>query len=342
MNAAKNNASLQLEALEDRLVASVNPVTMTMNYDASHPLFKSVMTKVSADANTVKIECGDANDNVDVQALPYTSGGFYLKVTALITNSSGLFKKEVFQVDCRGITGFRPVMIFKGNGGNDHFMYDSKLNNDSADKFRILADGGAGTDTLRGGKCGDILVGGSETDWLYGGGGNDILFGNAGDDYLRGGPGNDILLGGNGIDTLHGDGPADLCNVNIGEGDGDDILDGGQNDKVWVSNRWKSDTLTGGLGWNLYVPDYYKFFGVELQADQIIKTTQEHWATTENPVEPLLTDLFSKSGMGLSAFNILHGSPVNVKLSDNWAMHVADMYNLFTLYDDFHQMFGGQ
>ena len=57
----------------------------------------------------------------------------------------------------------------------------------------LAMNGGAGKDTLTGGKKDDFLSGGL---------GNDVLTGNDGSDNLDGGAGNDSLVGGNGGDTL--------------------------------------------------------------------------------------------------------------------------------------------
>jgi Ca2+-binding RTX toxin-like protein len=54
-------------------------------------------------------------------------------------------------------------------------------------------DGGAGNDTL---------IGGKHHDRLFGGAGNDILMGNKGDDFLSGGAGIDTLTGGQGRDAF--------------------------------------------------------------------------------------------------------------------------------------------
>ncbi|MGH6718067.1 MAG: calcium-binding protein [Alphaproteobacteria bacterium] len=64
--------------------------------------------------------------------------------------------------------------------------------------------GGAGTDTLLGGKGNDSLWGRDGADTLIGGAGNDTLFGQDGDDTLLGGDGDDRLLAGAGTDWIDG------------------------------------------------------------------------------------------------------------------------------------------
>ncbi|MFQ5785058.1 MAG: FecR domain-containing protein [Alphaproteobacteria bacterium] len=79
--------------------------------------------------------------------------------------------------------------------------------------------GSAGDDQLAGGAGRDNISGLGGNDFLTGGGGNDQIFGGPGNDILSGGPGNDALFGEAGNDILI-----------AGEGEGDDLLDGGADD----------------------------------------------------------------------------------------------------------------
>jgi Ca2+-binding RTX toxin-like protein len=92
----------------------------------------------------------------------------------------------------------------------------------------LAMNGGAGKDTLTGGKQDDILSGGL---------GNDILTGNDGGDKLDGGAGNDSLVGGNGGDELTA-------------GAGVDTLLGGEGTDVFVlkGNLTSADRIDGGTG----------------------------------------------------------------------------------------------
>ncbi|MFS0738102.1 hypothetical protein ABC347_13720 [Sphingomonas sp. 1P06PA] len=71
-------------------------------------------------------------------------------------------------------------------------------------------NGGAGNDTITGGRAADFLVGGS---------GNDVLNGDLGDDQFLGGAGTDRINGGEGNDTLDGGADADF----LAGGNGDDL-----------------------------------------------------------------------------------------------------------------------
>jgi hemolysin type calcium-binding protein len=68
----------------------------------------------------------------------------------------------------------------------------------------LVAEGGAGDDTLSGGSGRDRLFGGAGNDRVYGGAGADAIDGESGDDRIFGGSGNDWLHGGTGRDRISG------------------------------------------------------------------------------------------------------------------------------------------
>lgn len=78
-------------------------------------------------------------------------------------------------------------IVFYGNDGNDWLANNTAV--------RLVADGGAGDDTLIGGSGNDVLRGGTGKDKLFGLGGNDMLSG--GQDGVA-----DELWGGTGADTF--------------------------------------------------------------------------------------------------------------------------------------------
>ncbi len=147
-------------------------------------------------------------------------------------------------------------VVFNGNQGNDSL--------DAAEtKVKIVADGGAGKDTLIGGAADDILRGGDGDDFLAGEKGDDIMRGGAGDDIMAwdDGDGDDIIRGGTGYDTTVFEGSVALGDELTLEADGDRaifqrvnlgpvILDVDDTEKFEVSglggnDRLKIEDLTG-------------------------------------------------------------------------------------------------
>ncbi|HWS33529.1 MAG TPA: calcium-binding protein [Actinoplanes sp.] len=145
--------------------------------------------------------------------------------------------------------------------------------------LRLVADGGAGADTLVGGPKADKLYGDRWSkygnDKIYGGDGNDYIDAGDGADFVSGGngndtidgdtnvvtepgrPGNDVIHGGNGNDTLGGFGGEDrLFGGNGNDGldgdDGRDTLDGGAGSDVLIGDldpaRLAADVMRGGAG----------------------------------------------------------------------------------------------
>jgi Ca2+-binding RTX toxin-like protein len=112
----------------------------------------------------------------------------------------------------------------------------------------VMIDGGAGNDTLTGGRVNDLLLGGDGNDRLVGGLGDDVLLGGAGNDTLLGSAGNDLVRGGTGRDTLQGDAGNDIL---CGEEDADRLLGGAGRDLLLGGAA--ADYLSGGYGDDLLV-----------------------------------------------------------------------------------------
>lgn len=74
---------------------------------------------------------------------------------------------------------------------------------------RVMVDGGAGSDRLRGYVGGDIMSGHAGTDVISGRSGGDRIGGGSGADSLFGGSGFDLLSGGRGDDVMAGGGDGD-------------------------------------------------------------------------------------------------------------------------------------
>jgi Ca2+-binding RTX toxin-like protein len=118
----------------------------------------------------------------------------------------------------------------------------------------LAMNGGAGKDTLTGGKKDDLLSGGL---------GNDILTGNDGGDELDGGAGNDSLVGGNGGDKLTA-------------GAGVDTLLGGEGGDMFVleGNLTSADRIDGGIGSDNVVLEGDYSVGLVLSATTIANAEQ--------------------------------------------------------------------
>ncbi|UWR23342.1 Hint domain-containing protein [Sulfitobacter sp. S190] len=96
----------------------------------------------------------------------------------------------------------------------------------------IVAQTGAGTDSVSGGTGDDVVDSGADNDRVITRAGEDYVEAGAGDDFVNAGGNNDTVLGGDGNDTLSGGGGADT----LYGGDGADRVLGGGG----------SDVLTGG------------------------------------------------------------------------------------------------
>jgi serralysin len=112
------------------------------------------------------------------------------------------------------------------------------------------ADGGAGTDTLRGSNIANRLDGLGGLDRIYGARGNDFLLGRGGEDVLYGGVGDDVLIGGGDRDALHGGTGVDTFRYLAGdqhksEKGNDRILDLHNQDVIDLAGL-DADQLTAG------------------------------------------------------------------------------------------------
>ena len=96
--------------------------------------------------------------------------------------------------------GTSELLALNGLGGDDTFLAKSGT------PLAVVADGGAGNDSLTGAEEQDTFFGGPGNDALTGGGGNDLLDGQDGDDTLlaRDGYG-DLVRGGLGTDSAQVD-----------------------------------------------------------------------------------------------------------------------------------------
>jgi Ca2+-binding RTX toxin-like protein len=126
------------------------------------------------------------------------------------------------------VDGGESVSKIVGDGGNNSLDFrNARFENISE------VDAGAGNDTVRGTRDGDVIDGGRGNDKLYGEGGDDRLEGADGNDQLYGGSGDDTLIGGSGTDRLDG-------------GDGEDTF-------VLRDDADANDQLIGGRGTDFVV-----------------------------------------------------------------------------------------
>lgn len=156
--------------------------------DLSHRTVPITVTGDVGSGKTALFSDGTSIANVEDLFLSLGSGNDRISLTG-----SGL---SLQRLAISGGAGNDTITVREGNG--------NELN------------GGAGNDSLGGGKGNDRLIGGDGNDVLGGGGGNDRLDGDAGNDILAGGDGKDLLNGGAGLDFLIGGSGADVFGFSTG------------------------------------------------------------------------------------------------------------------------------
>ncbi|MBD2073320.1 calcium-binding protein [Phormidium sp. FACHB-592] len=109
--------------------------------------------------------------------------------------------------------GTTESLVINANGGDDTITAGNGL----AALISIVADGGAGNDTILSGDGTDVLFGGDGNDIIDGNRGNDVGFLGAGDDVFIWDPGdgNDVIEGQSGLDTMQFNGNAANENIDI-------------------------------------------------------------------------------------------------------------------------------
>ena len=149
-------------------------------------------------------------------------------------------------------------------GGQANVTGNNRL---SPQMSRFVGGGGAGNDSLTGGRRDDEMEGDEGNDTLNGGTANDSLFGGAGNDTLNGQGGDDTLAGDAGADVLDGGGQTDTVRYDVlnsvtvtldgsandgrsGEKDNvrdvETVITGAGNDRITGSSG--DETLEGGAG----------------------------------------------------------------------------------------------
>jgi len=156
------------------------------------------------------------NDTITISTISGGNGSNGAKVSGTINGQS------INQTFRQSLTRIRASM----GGGTDSVTIANGITLPS------VVDGGAGTDTLKGGGGADLLFGGDGNDTINGNAGDDTIDAGAGNDSVTGGVGLDLLFGGTGDDDMQG-------------GDGNDFLIGGLGaDQLYGQNGF--DILVGG------------------------------------------------------------------------------------------------
>lgn len=180
--------------------------------------------------NTVYIRTGNADDRIHVSQSDQTG-----QVTVDVNGQKNTYTREQAQ-----------RIDIQTAGGDDTVRVDANV------KSSIMADGGAGNDTIYGGAGNDRLLGGSGNDTLIAGDGHDYVDAGTGDDTVSGGRGNDTLYGGEGHDQLDGGTGDDYLDGYLGNdrltgGAGNDVLSGGQGDDR-LDGSAGNDVIYAGKG----------------------------------------------------------------------------------------------
>jgi Ca2+-binding RTX toxin-like protein len=148
-----------------------------------------------------------------------------------------------------GYTGVQRI-LFDGGAGND-LLELADLTDGSFD-LPVIANGGAGNDTLNGSTVDDTLIGGTGNDLITtdtgthdvdAGSGNDTVVALGGNDTVLGGPGADLLEVGNGNNVVG----AGSGNDTITAGSGNDDIDGGAGADT-ITAAAGNDTVDAGSG----------------------------------------------------------------------------------------------
>ena len=148
---------------------------------------------------------------------------------------------------------------------------------DAGEAYVIFGRGPTASVTRIGSATDQTIHGSAFDDYLDGDGGDDILLGNAGNDVLVGGAGSNTLDGADGIDTADYSAATGGVNANLGTQQTTDNGQGGtdQLDEIenligsafadvltgssvanYIDGFGGADTMTGGLGDDLYVVDH--------------------------------------------------------------------------------------
>ncbi len=165
----------------------------------------------SADTTFVRPDLAGTKLLVDVNGVPYFTGGISQILIAAVNGSSDadtiLVQNTVIGAHVDGRDGHDTITtaeapdIVYGGGGDD------LISTGDGDDY---VAGGVGNDTVTGGEGNDSLHGNGGDDVLAGQAGHDVVSGGAGNDQVAGQQGQDVLIGGSGADQVLGNSDRDL------------------------------------------------------------------------------------------------------------------------------------
>jgi uncharacterized delta-60 repeat protein len=216
----------------------VGPATGVRSFEQT---FSSSFSDDAGDSHTVTWDFGDASTPESGPAEPgvvtashaYAASGVYtvtltvsdgvnppVEETFNITITNSSFAGGVLQI---GGSGGNNVITVKSTNGGTQVVSDGNTTNFS-NVTQIIIMGGDGNDDIKvnpGVTQTVMAFGGAGHDSIKGGSGTDILIGGDGDDLLHGQDGRDILIGGDGADRLVGQSQDDILVAGMSDHDSD-------------------------------------------------------------------------------------------------------------------------
>ena len=208
----------------------------------AHPLSRKKLRLETLEARTVPtvtssfnavtgrlIVRGEANDSITVSS----KGPVGSKLVTINQVSTTIDAFDVKTLDVRGGSGNNKINLL----GVSQAAFGQLV--------QVLADGGAGNDSIKGSPFADNITGGSGRDTIHGFGGDDTLRGGGDIDVLSGGAGNDLLESDDPVEASFNDASGINANstVNSPYQLGSNLLGHGQGEPGW-SEGWQ----VGGSG----------------------------------------------------------------------------------------------
>jgi len=226
------------------------------------------LLSVSFNDGTLRITGTDAADKIFIDSKPVFATDNFMHY--------GLVVHVNDQATSVGVVNVQSIFV-DGGAGNDNIIIPRVINTTRSiplhtgdqSVFHHVSvaanvNGGAGDDTIVGGRRADTLTGGAGNDLIMGGDGDDLMLGDTGNDTLIGEGGANVFSGGAGLDTADYAARTDnlviaMTNslstraLNSSKGDHDRILrdvenliGGSGNDSL--TGNYFANVITGGAG----------------------------------------------------------------------------------------------